>query len=115
MSESQACVFCRIVLGSIPAEIVHVGERVMAFRDLDPQAPVHVLVIPKEHFADVPALAAADPGALAELVRVSSVIAEREVDGEFRLVFNTGASAGQSVFHAHGHVLAGRRFTWPPG
>jgi histidine triad (HIT) family protein len=115
MTQPPACVFCLIVRGSIPAEVVHSGERVTAFRDLAPQAPLHVLVIPNEHHADLPALAAADPAALAELVRVSSMIAGQAGDGAFRLVFNTGATAGQSVFHAHGHVLAGRGFAWPPG
>ncbi|MDQ1293192.1 MAG: histidine triad family protein [Actinomycetota bacterium] len=109
------CVFCRIVDGRIPATLVHEGERVIAFQDLSPQAPTHVLVIPKDHHQDVGALAAADPRALAELVAVAAEVARDQADGQYRLVFNTGPSAGQTVMHAHGHVLAGRDLTWPPG
>jgi histidine triad (HIT) family protein len=99
----------------VPAEIVKIGQRVVAFRDLNPQAPLHALVVPREHHADVATLAAADPQALAELVEVARGLAESEGDGSYRLVFNSGAGAGQSVFHVHGHVLAGRPFGWPPG
>jgi histidine triad (HIT) family protein len=110
------CLFCRIVAGDVPADIVRIGERVIAFRDINPQAPLHVLVVPRDHHRDVPALAAADPEALAELVEVGASLASAEGDdGAFRLVFNTGAQTGQSVFHVHGHVLAGRSFAWPPG
>lgn len=76
---------------------------------------MHVLVIPREHYTDVAMLASADPSLLAELVEVGAQIAENEAAGEFRLVFNTGRRAGQSVFHVHGHVLGGRDLTWPPG
>jgi histidine triad (HIT) family protein len=109
------CLFCKIVAGQLDATIVHDGDKVLAFRDLNPQAPTHVLVIPKDHYRDVPALSEADPQALAELVTVGARIAAEESDGQFRLVFNTGAGAGQSVFHVHGHVLSGRPFAWPPG
>jgi histidine triad (HIT) family protein len=109
------CLFCRIVAGEIPADFVREGERVVAFRDINPQAPVHVLVVPREHHPDVAALAAADPAALAELVTVGGEIAVAEGHDDYRLVFNTGAGAGQSVFHVHGHVLAGRDLAWPPG
>ena len=109
------CLFCRIVAGEIPAEVVHRGERVLAFRDIDPKAPTHVLVVPLEHHGDVGVLAAADQEALAELVLVGQQVATAEGHDQFRLVFNTGAEAGQSVFHVHGHVLAGRPMTWPPG
>jgi histidine triad (HIT) family protein len=109
------CLFCKIVAGDIPADVVEAGELVVAFRDLDPRAPTHVLVIPRDHHENVAKLAAADPAALAELVAVGAAVADAEQDGEFRLVFNTGPTAGQSVFHVHGHVLAGRKLTWPPG
>jgi histidine triad (HIT) family protein len=109
------CLFCRIVAGEIPANLVREEERVVAFRDINPQAPVHVLVVPREHHTDVAALAAADPAALAELVTVAGEIAVAEGFDDYRLVFNTGAGAGQSVFHVHGHVLAGRQLAWPPG
>jgi histidine triad (HIT) family protein len=115
VTEQLECIFCRIVAGQIPAEIVRTGERVIAFQDLNPQAPTHVLVIPREHYATVEDLALADTPALAELVRLGAAIAAEGDDRSFRLVFNTGALAGQSVFHAHGHVLAGRAFGWPPG
>jgi histidine triad (HIT) family protein len=116
MAAEDGCVFCGIVAGDVPAEVVRIGRRVVAFRDLNPQAPLHVLVIPRDHHRDVPALAAEDPEALAELVEVGAALAAAEGgDGAFRLVFNTGARSGQSVFHVHGHVLAGRTFSWPPG
>ncbi len=115
MATDEDCLFCRIVAGDVPAEIVRIGERVVAFRDVNPQASLHVLVVPREHHADVAALAAADPQALAELVEVGRALAASEGDGSFRLVFYSGAGAGQSVFLVHGHVLAGRPFGWPPG
>jgi histidine triad (HIT) family protein len=113
--ETADCLFCRVVAGDLPADVVHRGQRVLAFRDIDPQAPTHVLVVPLEHHPDVGAIAAADPAALAELVAAAEQIAHAEGHDDFRLVFNTGARAGQSVFHVHGHVLAGRAMTWPPG
>jgi histidine triad (HIT) family protein len=113
--DGGGCLFCGIVAGDVPAEIVRIGEHVVAFRDSNPQAPTHVLVIPREHQPDVTALAAADPQVLAELVAVGSQLAEQGGNEAFRLVFNTGAAAGQSIFHVHGHVLAGRPFGWPPG
>jgi histidine triad (HIT) family protein len=113
MSETD-CLFCRIVAGEIPATVVQEGERVLAFRDVNPQAPTHVLVIPRAHHVNVAALAAAAPEALADLVAMSAEVARDEGDS-YRLVFNTGEQAGQSVFHVHGHVLAGRSMSWPPG
>ena len=104
---SQDCLFCQIVAGEVPAEVVASTDRVLAFRDISPQAPLHVLVVPRDHHADVAQLAAADPGLLADLVRLAHEVAEDEADGNFRLVFNTGAHAGQSVFHVHAHVLGG--------
>jgi histidine triad (HIT) family protein len=115
MKTDPDCVFCSIVAGKIPAEVVAKGDRVMAFRDLNPQAPTHVLVISHDHYENVVALAAADPQSLADLVTVGAEVAEKYEGGQFRLVFNTGAEVGQSVFHVHGHVLAGRPFGWPPG
>jgi histidine triad (HIT) family protein len=115
MSAVSECIFCRIVAGEIPADVVATGQRVIAFRDLNPQAPTHVLVIPRDHHENVGALAAADPEALAELVTTAAGIADQKSGGQFRLVFNTGTETGQTVFHVHGHVLGGRRMTWPPG
>jgi histidine triad (HIT) family protein len=109
------CFFCAIADGSAGVNLLAETGGVVAFRDINPQAPTHALVIPRAHYPDLPALAAAEPGALAALVGVAKQIADTEAGGEFRLVFNTGAGAGQSVFHVHGHVLAGRSFRWPPG
>ncbi len=111
---SPDCLFCGIVAGRVPATVVARSERALAFRDIDPKAPVHVLVVPTDHHADVAQLAAADPSLLAEVVRLAEDVASEEADGDFRLVFNTGAAAGQSVFHVHGHVLAGTRLGWSP-
>lgn len=115
MTRDADCLFCKIVDGQVPATIVRTSERTVAFRDVSPQAPTHVLVIPKEHHADVPALAAAAPETLAEVVAEAGAVAADEGIDAFRLVFNTGARAGQSVFHVHAHVLGGRDMTWPPG
>jgi histidine triad (HIT) family protein len=111
------CLFCKIVTREIPAELVAESGRTVAFRDINPQAPTHVLVIPKEHIADLSALAAAGNGLLVEVATQAHRVAEAEgIDGDgYRVVFNTGAEAGQTVFHAHAHVLGGRPMTWPPG
>jgi len=111
----EDCLFCKIVAGEIPAEIVHSTERTVAFRDINAQAPTHVLVVPKDHYADAAALAAGDPVASAELVSTAAAVATAEGHTDYRLVFNTGAGVGQTVFHTHLHVLAGRSMTWPPG
>jgi histidine triad (HIT) family protein len=111
------CLFCRMVTGEVPADVVADDERTLAFRDINPQAPVHVLVIPKLHHPDVGTLAAGDPETLAALHATASRVAAAEgvAEAGWRLVFNTGAGAGQSVFHVHAHVLGGRPFSWPPG
>ena len=102
------CVFCAIVAGDIPAEVVATTDNVVAFRDIAPKAPLHVLVVPRLHVATVGELAHTAPDLVAELVTMAQQIAREHADGDFRLTFNTGASAGQTVFHAHGHVLGGR-------
>ncbi len=110
------CLFCSIVAGDIPADIVLSNEHVVAFRDISPQAPVHVLVIPREHHENVGELASAAPETSAHLLKAAKDVAEAEGIGDgYRLVFNTGADAGQSVFHVHAHVLGGRDLNWPPG
>ena len=104
------CLFCRIVAGEIPATVVHETDTTLAFRDIDPKAPVHVLVIPKGHHTDVAELAGADPQAAADVLAAAAAVAEAEGlrgDG-FRLIFNSGGYAGQEVFHVHAHVLGGR-------
>ena len=109
------CLFCRIVAGEIPADVVTTTDDAVAFRDLNPQAPVHVLVVPRRHVADVAELADQAPATVAELVGLARRVAVGAGHDSYRLVFNTGADAGQTVFHAHLHVLAGRSLTWPPG
>lgn len=109
------CLFCKVVSGDVPADIVHEGQGVVAFRDVAPQAPTHVLVVPRGHHPSVAALAAADPEAYVEIALAAEQVAREDGHDSFRLVFNTGARSGQSVFHVHGHVLAGRDMTWPPG
>lgn len=111
------CLFCGIVAGDIPSNRVSQTARVLAFRDINPQAPTHVLVIPKDHYPDLAALASADPGLLAEVASVADLVADTEGLAErgYRVVFNTGQESGQTVFHAHAHVLGGRPMTWPPG
>lgn len=106
---TEPSIFTRILTGEIPGEIIGETERLFALRDISPQAPVHLLVVPKTgEYRNVAELAAGDPGLLAELIAFASrLAAEHTDDGDFRLVFNTGANAGQTVFHVHAHVLGG--------
>jgi histidine triad (HIT) family protein len=108
------CLFCKIVAGEIPATKVYEDADTLAFADLNPQAPTHVLLVPKRHFADIVELSA-DSEASAAVLRGIRGTADAAGLSEFRTVFNTGAQAGQTVFHAHAHVLGGRRMKWPPG
>jgi histidine triad (HIT) family protein len=94
---------------------VHVTERTVAFRDINAQAPTHVLVVPRDHYANAAEVAAGDPATLAELVTTAAAVAAAEGRDDYRLVFNTGEGVGQTVFHTHLHVLAGRSMSWPPG
>ena len=113
---ADGCLFCAIVAGQIPGDRVHETPRTLAFRDVGPQAPTHVLVIPQDHHRDVAALADADPGLLAEVLAAAVAVTRQEgLTGGFRLVTNTGEDAGQSVPHLHVHVLGGRALAWPPG
>lgn len=110
------CLFCRIAEGEIPADIVLRTHEVVAFRDINPQAPVHVLVIPVAHHDNAAALVAADPSLAGRLLLAAGEVAAAEGLGDgYRIVLNTGESAGQSVFHVHAHVLGGRPMQWPPG
>ena len=107
METAQPSIFSRIIAGEIPADIVYDGERIVAFRDIAPKAPLHLLVVPKtQAYRDVVELAAGDPGLLAELVSTAKRLADEHADGDFRLIFNTGAGAGQTVFHVHAHLLS---------
>lgn len=111
------CLFCKIAAGEVPATRVAESARTLAFRDINPQAPTHVLVIPKEHFPDFAALVGAEAELLAEVAEQAHKVAEAEgiAASGYRVVFNTGPAAGQTVFHAHAHVLGGRQMSWPPG
>ncbi|MGA8256398.1 MAG: HIT domain-containing protein [Nocardioides sp.] len=109
------CLFCKIVAGEIPADVLHTTERTVAFRDINAQAPLHALVVPRDHYENAAALATGDPEASAELVRTAAAVATAAGYDDYRLVFNTGTGAGQTVFHTHVHVMAGRDLTWPPG
>jgi histidine triad (HIT) family protein len=106
------CLFCKIVTKEIPADEVHRDDHVVAFRDIHPQAPVHVLLVPTNHYDNAAEVAADDPHALAALVLTAKAVAQAEGIGEsgYRLLSNTGAGAGQTVFHAHLHLLGGRKF-----
>lgn len=110
------CLFCKIVAGDVPAESVVETDLAIAFRDVNPQAPTHVLVIPRVHSPTLPELAGDDPEAALAVLRLTREVAALEgvIDG-YRLACNNGAGAQQTVFHAHVHVLGGREFTWPPG
>jgi histidine triad (HIT) family protein len=111
------CIFCRIVNGDIPATKVHEDDDVVAFRDLNPQAPLHVLVVPRRHIATIGDLTAGDDPLVGAMVRTAATIAAQYGYGErgYRTVFNCNADGGQTVFHVHLHLLAGRGLTWPPG
>lgn len=110
---SEDCIFCKIAKKEIPTDFVYEDENVVAFRDLNPQAPVHVLVIPKEHYASLREVS--DKEVFAHLMYGVQKTAEKLNLKEFRTVINTGAAAGQTVFHIHVHLLAGRNLLWPPG
>lgn len=115
MALDPICLFCKIIDGQIPADIIFRSENVVAFRDIAPQAPTHVLLVPTIHVENATALAQISPVIIAALCASAGEIALAEGLDGYRTVFNTGASAGQSVFHAHLHLLGGRSFTWPPG
>jgi histidine triad (HIT) family protein len=114
---SHDCLFCAIVSGRIPATVVRRTDRVVAFRDIDPKAPTHILVTPTAHLANAAEVAAHDPELLGELIAVATELAAEDgvADSGYRLVLNTGRDGGQTVFHAHVHLLGGRPMSWPPG
>jgi histidine triad (HIT) family protein len=113
----MSCLFCRIIAGEIPASEVHEDDDVLAFNDVNPQAPMHVLIVPKRHIATLNDLSAADEPLVGKLVRTAAAIAAARgyADSGYRTVFNCNSGAGQTVFHIHLHALAGRRLGWPPG
>lgn len=109
------CLFCRIVAGEIPSTVVHETDHTLAFRDINPVAPTHVVVVPKRHVEDAAALGGEGDLAAALLSAAADIAAAEGLAGGYRLVFNTGPDSGQTVFHVHLHVLGGRTLTWPPG
>jgi len=115
--QSQDTLFGKIIRKEIPATIVFENDSVLAFRDINPQAPVHILIIPKKPIPSMAEATAVDQGLLGELILVAKqiAIAEGLAEGGYRLVINTGADGGQTVFHLHVHLLGGRPLTWPPG
>ena len=115
--KSADCLFCKIVAGDIPAEIIYESESAIGFRDVNPQAPTHVLIIPREHIATINDLNAGHEATVGNLYTAAKAIAADEglaVDG-YRVVMNCNEAAGQTVFHIHLHLLGGRSFSWPPG
>jgi histidine triad (HIT) family protein len=111
------CLFCKIIAGQIPGAIVYQDERLVAFKDIKAQAPMHVLIVPRRHIASLNALQSGDDGLVGEMVRRAAALASEAGYAErgYRTVFNCNADAGQTVFHIHLHVLAGRSLSWPPG
>lgn len=110
----MSCLFCSIVAGDIPAELIGSNDGAIAFRDINPQAPTHLLVVSRAHHRNVADLTEDKPG-LSAVLELATTLGGQAGDGGFRLVFNTGPDAGQSVEHVHCHVLAGRELQWPPG
>ena len=114
MSEEN-CLFCRIITGKIPGDFVYQDDSCVVIRDINPQAPMHVLVIPREHMESLADASQKEESLLGHLLRVGARVANDQEHESYRTVINTGAGAGQSVFHLHVHVLGGRSMTWPPG
>lgn len=117
MNPDRNCIFCKIIEKKIPSKIVYEDEYAAAFEDINPQAPVHILVVPKKHIPEVHAITASDKDLIGHLFLTAKRIAEERGlhDKGYRMVVNNGAGAGQTVFHIHLHILSGRRFGWPPG
>ena len=111
------CLFCRIIAGEIPAGLIHQDEELVAFKDISPQAPLHVLIVPRKHIASLNDLAPDDDALVGSMLRRAAALAKANGYEErgYRTVFNTNREAGQTVFHIHLHLLAGRSLTWPPG
>jgi histidine triad (HIT) family protein len=117
VSAPEDCLFCRLVAGQIPATVVAESATTLAFRDISPAAPTHVLVIPKEHFENMADIVTNRPEVMSDVMATAIDVVQREglVDEGYRLVANTGEGGGQTVYHAHLHVLGGRGMSWPPG
>lgn len=107
------CIFCKIIAGEIPSEFVYEDDRVVAFRDIEPQGPFHFLIIPREHFISIKEMK--DESLVGHLFKAGNRIADENNIEDFRYIINTGEEAGQTVFHVHLHLIGGRKMTWPPG
>ena len=117
MSADSDCLFCKIIGKKIPAKIVHEDEHSLVFHDIDPKAPVHLLIVPKKHITDIQSINMADRELIGHLFFAAKTVASKsgfDRNG-YRIVINNGRDAGQAVFHIHLHLLSGRRFSWPPG
>ena len=112
---SSDCLFCKIAQGDIPSDKLYEDDDVFVFRDIAPQAPVHFLVIPKKHIKGPSDVESGNEELIGKMMRIGSQVAKQEGIEQFRVVFNNGAEAGQTVFHIHMHILGGRSLTWPPG
>jgi len=117
MSDMEECVFCKVAHGKLPAYILHKDDHVVAFHDINPQAPVHILVVPTKHIPDLESIEPADADVIGRLFQVATKVAGdlRFATNGYRMVLNNGRGAGQIVPHVHLHVMSGRRFAWPPG
>ena len=117
MTSEPNCLFCKIIEKKIPSRFVHEDDYAVAFEDVNPQAPVHTLIVPKKHIPDIHSIAISERELIGHLFFVAKSIASQKglEKGGYRMVINNGQDAGQSVFHVHLHLLSGRRFTWPPG
>ena len=113
----MSCLFCRIIAGEIPGKFLHQDDRLVVLQDINPQAPLHALVIPRQHVATLNDLSQEDDGLIGEMLRRAAIVAREHgvADGGYRAVFNCNRDAGQTVFHIHLHVLGGRSLAWPPG
>jgi len=113
----MSCLFCRIIAGEIPGKFLYQDDRMVVLQDINPQAPLHVLVIPRKHVATLNDLSQEDDGLIGEMLRRAAIVAREHgvADGGYRAVFNCNRDAGQTVFHIHLHVLGGRSLAWPPG
>ena len=110
------CIFCKIIKGEIKGDIVYKDDLIIGIKDINPQAPLHLLILPKKHIAQISDLSHQDKTLISDLVQIAKDLAKaRNVEDGYRLVINNGARAGQSVFHIHLHLLAGRSMAWPPG
>ena len=117
MAETEECIFCKVARGKLPAYILYKDDHVVAFHDINPQAPVHVLIVPIKHIPDIETAAEEDADLVGRMFQVASRVAGelRFAKNGYRLVLNNGAGAGQIVPHLHLHVMSGRHFAWPPG